>query len=942
MKVHFLYFIFLSLSAQIGFSQSNNLFSNKDIEAIKNNIIYLQNSGEYAQLIVECTELLSRLHDHGQEESIHILFAYNYLGPAFMDLGNRDSAMYYSDMALKLSKKGIGSADSMEDIMERGRAYSFKAELAYFGGEFLESTAFLEEQIQFYEESGLEINELMKRPLMHLGIVYSGLGLMDKSLRSYEKARAIEEAKGDDIDKAFLGTVYVNMGSCYAYMNDAQSAVSHTLRAIELYKKVPDMKNELADLYASCSTSFATLSQMDSAKAYLEKVYEYSQRYPTSVYNQSAIASKVASTLHKIGEYEKALEYTKKGLELKRDLFGPQTTSVVYDYIMYAQIFMKQDQLEKASVYLDSAQMVNTNAEGEIIEPYLGISIDTWRMVWKKQLFEEEQHIDLADDLFAYMNDRNSYVNGLKRKMAGSLSKTSTAAGFYEMSSEVCYDMLLQTGDNRWAKMAFSMAERNKSLLLYDFISQAETMGPEILGPELLAQQDSLKRQKTLLESEIERLRQESDEEVSLITSIDELEKTEQAYEEFIEQIEQDNPNFHQYKFGSGSLDLNGIQSLLKERQMVSYQQAKDALFCFVLSKDDLSVKKISWDYQDDNRVLKIRQLITENASEEQIDQHLTYFYQKLIEPIRHDLNQPNITILPEGVLSYLPFDLLKQNFDSKPLLFDYTISYDFSAYLFLHFGLANNYMSNQLLAFAPTFNEPIAKSIDPVRSSISALPGALAEVDYVGQIFTGKILKGDKATEKRFKEQVSDYGILHLATHAIVDDISPGYSRLVFDLENENSTSEEDGYLHAYEIYHMKVNASLVTLSACNTGYGKIKKGEGVMSLSRAFAYAGVPSTVMSLWPASDKSTPELMKYFYQNLKDGQAKDVALNNARKQYLSTAKGKARHPFYWGGFVMIGDNQPLVEPINWSIWLVASVIIGGVGLFLIILKKSLFA
>lgn len=98
------------------------------------------------------------------------------------------------------------------------------------------------------------------------------------------------------------------------------------------------------------------------------------------------------------------------------------------------------------------------------------------------------------------------------------------------------------------------------------------------------------------------------------------------------------------------------------------------------------------------------------------------------------------------------------------------------------------------------------------------------------------------------------------------------------------------------------------------------------VMSLSRAFAYAGVPSTVVSLWPASDKSTPELMKFFYQNLKDGQTKDVALNNARKQYLATATGKARHPFYWGGFVMIGENSPISQDRNTLFWIVPILIL----------------
>ena len=182
-----------------------------------------------------------------------------------------------------------------------------------------------------------------------------------------------------------------------------------------------------------------------------------------------------------------------------------------------------------------------------------------------------------------------------------------------------------------------------------------------------------------------------------------------------------------------------------------------------------------------------------------------------------------------------------------------------------------------------------------------------------ISELFNGKQYLKEMATESNFREAAGQFGMIHLATHALVDDKDPKQSRLVFNLVGD---SLNDGYLHVHEIVSLDLNAQIVTLSACNTGFGKIKRGEGVMSLSRAFAYAGVPATVVSLWPASDKSTPELMKYFYQNLKDGQSKDVALNNARKQYLATAKGKARHPFYWGGFVLIGDERPIVGENKW--------------------------
>ena len=269
------------------------------------------------------------------------------------------------------------------------------------------------------------------------------------------------------------------------------------------------------------------------------------------------------------------------------------------------------------------------------------------------------------------------------------------------------------------------------------------------------------------------------------------------------------------------------------------------------------------------------------------------------------------LTIIPDGPLHYLPFELLGEK---DEYLFE-SMDISYLNYLDEADPIINN--NQKLISYAPDFgDDQLLAYSDVVRGDLASIPGAFNEVNGVNEIYGGTIQLKSDATESSFKNVASDYGIIHMATHALVDDANPELSKLVFNLSTD---SLNDGYLHAYEIMNMDLNAQLVTLSACNTGYGKIQNGEGVVSLSWAFAYAGVPASVVSLWPASDKSTPELMKYFYQNLKDGQSKDVALNNARKQYLATAKGKARHPFYWGGFVLIGDERPIVSGGNMIIW-----------------------
>jgi CHAT domain-containing protein len=124
------------------------------------------------------------------------------------------------------------------------------------------------------------------------------------------------------------------------------------------------------------------------------------------------------------------------------------------------------------------------------------------------------------------------------------------------------------------------------------------------------------------------------------------------------------------------------------------------------------------------------------------------------------------------------------------------------------------------------------------------------------------------------------------------------------------DTQTQEDGFLHAYELYDTRLNAELAVLSACNTGSGRVVKGEGVLSLSRAFKYAGCPNIAMSLWKADDNATHEIMIHFFKGLRTGMGKTEALRDAQLAYLAEHTGPQAHPYYWATFVMIGDDSPL--------------------------------
>ncbi|MGI9542039.1 MAG: CHAT domain-containing protein, partial [Cyclobacteriaceae bacterium] len=312
--------------------------------------------------------------------------------------------------------------------------------------------------------------------------------------------------------------------------------------------------------------------------------------------------------------------------------------------------------------------------------------------------------------------------------------------------------------------------------------------------------------------------------------------------------------------------------------------------------------------------------------------------YNKLLSPVLQKLqlngNDPNnLVVIPDGILGYIPFEVLIQ---SKPaegssykdlnyLINNYQISYHYSVKLFLlDRKVVDHKEHGPFLGFAPAFIDKVSPQYLALNErtrafidTLTAIPDAEKEVSSIAKLLKGRAQLGIAATEHNFKQLAGNYKILHLASHSIIEDEEPMYSKLLFDNEQD---SIEDGFLHTYELYNMDLNADLVTLSSCNTGVGKLYKGEGIISLARGFMYAGVPNLVMSLWSVSDKPTKDLMTYFYEELKNGETKSAALRKAKLRYLEQADNYTSNPYYWSSFIYLGQVEKEKGLQNKYIWL----------------------
>jgi CHAT domain-containing protein len=260
-------------------------------------------------------------------------------------------------------------------------------------------------------------------------------------------------------------------------------------------------------------------------------------------------------------------------------------------------------------------------------------------------------------------------------------------------------------------------------------------------------------------------------------------------------------------------------------------------------------------------------------------------------------------------------------NFANFPyLLRQHSMVYQYSAALYLQ-SKNHEYsiFKRGLLAFAPFTDRSVLPNTTrgaTTQQGFTALPFSKKEIENLNKNFDAKTFTSKEATKQNFMANASKYGVLHLATHTVYDSTDQAYNLVFLD-----KTTNQYSFLKNYEIAYSNLAAELVALSACNTANGTIEKGEAAASLARAFAYAGTPNVLTTLWEVPDQANANIIERFYKNLAQGLPKDEALQQAKLQYLATANPQSTYPQMWAGAILIGNAEPLqaLQKAWWQSW-----------------------
>lgn len=359
------------------------------------------------------------------------------------------------------------------------------------------------------------------------------------------------------------------------------------------------------------------------------------------------------------------------------------------------------------------------------------------------------------------------------------------------------------------------------------------------------------------------------------------------------------------------------VDHLVRDELVLQYQYGRHDLYVQIVSNAGSQTIKCGPTDSINLAIQHLRGLLRQRDSKiTTIDHYSAILYEYLINPALSDRSE--ITIIPDGDLFFLPFEVLHRQGVDAYLIEDYDIAYTPSGSFLL--VETPESPAREITIFQPTYETDAALT--------PPLPFIDSEIEAISNRFDVRIL--DRATEKNFLIDAIQQGwVVHFGGHAIINGSLDEQSYLALGSKDDISDR-----LLLGELYTIQSQADLVTLSACNTGLGTLMDGEGVSSLTRGFLYSGARAVVNTLWTVDDQSTSHLIGHFYNSLSHGATKTRALRDAKLSYLQSAESYQRHPYYWAGIIGMGDmGEALVFPIRWGKVGLTLLLIVILGIFL---------
>ena len=783
----------------------------------------------------------------------------------------------------------------------------------------------------------------------NLAIEYRNLGLRKMELESLLQAKNIWEKLEEDSIQTFLYSCYGNLFFWYSYYGDFDKAEEYMFKKTKLKalannrktdllfrNKEEIYKNKLAewlDLMLHYSRKKDTLNTVFYANNILKTINPNKKLFDFEMYNLSATLKFYASFIEK-EDPGKALLMIDRAIAIQnqyKDIFYNKT----FDYQLY-----KAELLFKAKKYTEANSVLeDLKNQDAIIEVSDRLRLTLLIAKTAQALPNNQKAQTYFDEAFSLLTESDNSIENLQLQDLIPLISFETIEGFlamgdfyidrykennitvdlkkashrYFLASEIYNQLYLGERYNERLftiyneinerLLAIGSEHSHDKTLLSEIINTIENNGSkltwsrfvfnnrrqEVAVPEhFINQEEALKAQLNFYQNALVGANKTSEEKKALWKY--KIYDLKEDLAKLQDSIKHQHKTY--YQFNVKNFEVMALQQSLKDAEVIlKYVFTDTSLYTFLISKNNIQL------VSESNKDLVVETVKTCLIDLKQRNANYQIGFKNLEDILfgQIDLRAfKKLIIIPDGALSYLPFEALIVG-KTMP-----DVSYASSLLLY-----------QEQKTELPSIEE-LRIGAFATSNSDRKLPRAVEEINNILKIFNGKSFPN--TSKKEFLQNLDGFNVLHLAMHSNIDELEPEFSSL-------NFYGDSDNRLFISELYNESLDADMVVLSACDTGSGFYENGEGVISLSRAFSYAGVPSTVMSLWKVDDEATAKIMAFFYERLKKGEKKDAALKNAKLDYLKhTDDDLLKHPYYWSGFVISGNTDALVEKDNHWIFL----------------------
>ncbi len=849
--------------------------------------------------------------------------------------------------ALNLSRKLKYRAGEAESLAQFG--------VAYFGlGKFAEAEQSSNEALVIWRE--LQNKRAEAQTLIIQGEAYIVNDQVEQATALLRNAEAIGREINDRISLAtalvdlnFLAMRQGQWQSALGFLNEAETLL--TDKAAEPY-----LAGQIA---MSFGLVYEAYGQLEIALGYLRESLTH---YRDGAHDKAATidaGSKLGRVQASLRDYAAATEQIKQVLalaeEIRKDLYiglcHEELGRVLLEAGSYEQARLefqsalshfKQDSRPwaRAQSYLGQTEYLlgNMTSAGSAYQKALRVFQDKKVLDYTNeaalcfglgklalhqgQLDQAEKHLKRSIELTERLRE-NAASKDLRSSFLASVHDRYETYVEYLMARDAAQP------NQQFDIRAFEANEsgRARALLdsLYDY--QRELRQPS--DPLLLIEEEKLQRKEQELVDEKAKLVSQGSTNEAIAKVDNELTHVRSSYETLQARINSSAKFTNLLRPEPLSYEKIKDQITDADTSLLAYSLGSRNSFAWVVTRDGLKSYKLADKQTIQNAAGQLLRLLRDpliSAEESQLQTAIDEVSRLVLEPLSDELRTSRLIVVADGILQYVPFQVLKASaHDNEPLIsrFDIVAAPSASALAIVRQERMNRRPGEKLLigfgdaVFSPdyspkptranTTNPTVSRSDDLKLKKLTRLFNAKRELRAIGDLAGNESAFYEEYAATRdnlLKVDLSQFRILHVVTHGILDADQPELSGLFLSLVDAND-QPLDGFVGLADIYKMRAPVDLVVLSACHTALGKDLHGEGLIGLTRGFMYAGASSVIASLWKVDDAASAELMKHFYTYmLRDGMAPPAALRAAQNQIRAQPKWKS--PYYWAGFTFQGD------------------------------------